>query len=369
MPAFDFPNSPSNGQTYSANGIDWIYNGSVWKKDATAGVKGQKGEVAEKGQKGEKGEVGQKGDKGDKGDKGQKGEIGATGGSGGVGNKGDKGDTGQKGQTGADNSTKGQKGQKGDQGTSVKGEPGASTKGDKGTAGVDATKGQKGEKGQQGSGSNGTDGDKGQKGDTGGAGSSVPSGGIIIWSGAANAIPSGWYLCNGSNGTPDLRNRFVIGAHSDGADSNWPNLPPGNTGGSNVSSLVSHSHTINNHTHSFSVTTGSESNHFHYTMYAGGQNGTGGTGGTGRLHNRAGDNVAATTSSYNTGSDPRQDAEIGARSGNAANAGRSNSTGGHSHSVSGTTGNPSNTGTNSQGSAGDKSNLPPYYALCYIMKS
>ena len=82
MAAFDFPNSPSNGQTYSANGIDWIYNGSVWKKDATAGVKGQKGEVAEKGQKGEKGEVGAKGDKGDKGDKGQKGEIGATGGSG-----------------------------------------------------------------------------------------------------------------------------------------------------------------------------------------------------------------------------------------------------------------------------------------------
>jgi len=42
----------------------------------------------------------------------------------------------------------------------------------------------------------------------------IPSGGIIIWSGAANAIPSGWYLCNGSNSTPDLRNRFVIGAGS-----------------------------------------------------------------------------------------------------------------------------------------------------------
>ena len=33
MAAFDFPNSPSNGDTYSANGIDWIYNGNVWKKD------------------------------------------------------------------------------------------------------------------------------------------------------------------------------------------------------------------------------------------------------------------------------------------------------------------------------------------------
>ena len=52
MAAFDFPSSPNNGDTYSANGIDWIYNGTVWKKDATAGVKGQKGEVGQKGQKG-----------------------------------------------------------------------------------------------------------------------------------------------------------------------------------------------------------------------------------------------------------------------------------------------------------------------------
>ena len=76
MAAFDFPSSPNNGDTYSANGIDWIYNGSVWKKDATAGVKGQKGEIGvtgDKGQKGEKGEVGPQGDKG------QKGEIGTTG--------------------------------------------------------------------------------------------------------------------------------------------------------------------------------------------------------------------------------------------------------------------------------------------------
>ena len=37
--------------------------------------------------------------------------------------------------------------------------------------------------------------------------------------------------------------------------------------------------------------------------------------------------------------------------------------------VSGNTGNPSNTGTNSQGSSATNANLPPYYALCYIMKS
>ena len=78
MAAFDFPNSPSNGDTYSANGIDWIFNGSVWKKDATAGVKGQKGEigVGDKGQKGEKGEIGTQGSQGTSGDKGQKGDAG-----------------------------------------------------------------------------------------------------------------------------------------------------------------------------------------------------------------------------------------------------------------------------------------------------
>ncbi len=44
--------------------------------------------------------------------------------------------------------------------------------------------------------------------------SAVPSGVIVMWSGAATAIPTGWVLCNGQNGTPDLRNRFVVGAGS-----------------------------------------------------------------------------------------------------------------------------------------------------------
>lgn len=33
-----------------------------------------------------------------------------------------------------------------------------------------------------------------------------------MWSGAVDAIPKGWALCNGENNTPDLRNRFVVGA-------------------------------------------------------------------------------------------------------------------------------------------------------------
>ena len=38
----------------------------------------------------------------------------------------------------------------------------------------------------------------------------MPSGAILLWSGSAATIPTGWLLCNGSNSTPDLRNRFVV---------------------------------------------------------------------------------------------------------------------------------------------------------------
>ena len=51
----------------------------------------------------------------------------------------------------------------------------------------------------------------------------IPVGGIILWSGAQTAIPTNWQLCDGTNGTPDLRGQFVIGAGG--------NYEVGNTGG------------------------------------------------------------------------------------------------------------------------------------------
>lgn len=51
-----------------------------------------------------------------------------------------------------------------------------------------------------------------------GGGGGVPSGGIIMWSGsisAAAALAPDWYLCNGSNGTPDLRDKFIVCAKQD----------------------------------------------------------------------------------------------------------------------------------------------------------
>ncbi len=43
----------------------------------------------------------------------------------------------------------------------------------------------------------------------------IPRGGIIMWSGSIEEIPDGWALCDGANGTPDLRDRFVVGARQD----------------------------------------------------------------------------------------------------------------------------------------------------------
>ena len=67
-----------------------------------------------------------------------------------------------------------------------------------------------------------------------------PVGMIVMWHGPLTSLPEGWTLCNGSNGSPDLRNRFILGV-SEGED-------PGATGGS--SSPHNHTYTmIPNHTH------------------------------------------------------------------------------------------------------------------------
>jgi hypothetical protein len=72
-----------------------------------------------------------------------------------------------------------------------------------------------------------------------------PSGGIIMWSGTIATIPSGWYLCNGSNSTPDLRNKFIIGAFSDDSGTAKTTITGSatQTGGSKDAIVVSHTHT------------------------------------------------------------------------------------------------------------------------------
>jgi hypothetical protein len=69
----------------------------------------------------------------------------------------------------------------------------------------------------------------------------LPSGLISMWFGTLGSIPAGWVLCDGTNSTPDLRNRFVLGAGGSGYTG------PGGTGGAftataTTSASGSHSH-------------------------------------------------------------------------------------------------------------------------------
>jgi len=140
-------------------------------------------------------------------------------------------------------------------------------------------------------------------------GNAFVAGMIILWSGSSATIPTGWLLCDGSSSTPDLRNRFVVGATSTYA--------VGATGGSADAIVVSHTHTA--------TVTDAGHNHTVFVGNQGTQNIAGGGG--------AGSTIAGatlTTASNTTGI-------------TVANS--------------------------TTGSSGTNANLPPYYALCYIMKS
>ena len=137
--------------------------------------------------------------------------------------------------------------------------------------------------------------------------SSFPTGGIIMWSGSVISIPSGWYLCDGANGTPDLRNRFVVGAGSTYA--------PAATGGSADAVVVSHNHTA----------TSTDSGHTHLETY-----------------------FDANGGGYGLIGGP-----------NNYNATKQTGTGNASITTS----------IASAGVSGTNANLPPYYALAFIMKA
>lgn len=151
-----------------------------------------------------------------------------------------------------------------------------------------------------------------------------PSGGIILWSGSVATIPSGWYLCDGSNGTPDLRSKFVVGAGSTYAVAA--------TGGSADAITVSHTHT-------FSATTSTKSL-------------------TGSINNQY---TSGESSGTTTGVFSQTNISVDGDGGESRPGRNISFDGTHDHTVSGTTA--------STGSSGTNANLPPYYALAYIMKA
>jgi microcystin-dependent protein len=116
------------------------------------------------------------------------------------------------------------------------------------------------------------------------SGATIPAGLISMWSGSIGSIPVGWYLCDGSNGTPNLTDRFVIGAGSAYAVNG--------TGG--VSSVTLTTNNMPAHTHTAtSVVT--DSGHTHNYTSASGSGGQGFTGaGVGNAINN-GTTTAAST--------------------------------------------------------------------------
>jgi len=85
-------------------------------------------------------------------------------------------------------------------------------------------------------------------------GTTIPSGMISLWYGSIGSIPAGWYLCDGTNGTPDLRDRFIIGAGTSYA--------VGATGGSTTHTLTTSE--MPSHTHNAtSVSTVTDPTHRH----------------------------------------------------------------------------------------------------------
>lgn len=184
-----------------------------------------------------------------------------------------------------------------------------------------------------------------------------PVGGIIMWSGTIASIPSGWALCDGTSGTPDLRNRFIIGAGY-----SW--RPPGQVGGafaftSSINGAHAHSATIENsgsHAHNISVTgtalTLDQIPPHAHTVYYNRNTPSGGSGDTADFNHGA----AVQARSYTT-------AAAGGN-GSAANA--------HSHSsfadAQGLHSHVATVLTN-----GDHTHtvdcVPPFYALAFIMKT
>ena len=79
------------------------------------------------------------------------------------------------------------------------------------------------------------------------ASGTIPVGGIIMWSGSIATIPTGWSLCNGVNGTPNLQDNFIVGAGS--------NYGVGDTGG--VNSVTLNATQIPSHKHAYAFAQGS----------------------------------------------------------------------------------------------------------------
>jgi hypothetical protein len=177
----------------------------------------------------------------------------------------------------------------------------------------------------------------------------VPRGSILMWGGTfggtgnknpmiGGAPNTAWHICDGTDGTPDLRNKFIVGAgntYAVGATGGASTHTHGATG------LVSPSHMhANPHTHSYNYRH-AHSHTFSATTGAGSTQGDAAAGEYGVNLNTHTHNVSGTTSTDSTLSKQTGGPSIGETSGTAATI----------------------TGSTAAGST-----MPPYYALAFIQR-
>lgn len=197
----------------------------------------------------------------------------------------------------------------------------------------------------------------------------IPSGVIVMWSGSITTIPAGWRLCDGTNGTPNLRDRFIVGAGSAYAVAA--------TGGSANSAVIAHSHTANSvftgaslPTHTHTIT---DSGHVHSTTDPGHFHDLRGDQGTQFYAINDRNNIPKDTGSFRAqGPDRARDAQyLPFTSNNVTGITVNRGTTGVviNPAVGGVPTGSVTTTVESTGESGANKNLPPYYALCYIMKT
>lgn len=184
----------------------------------------------------------------------------------------------------------------------------------------------------------------------------IPTGCIVIWHGALNAVPGGWLLCDGQNGTPNLLDKFVFGAggnasvgatggavNSTGTTSNAGGFTPAGTIGGTTLTIAQ----MPSHTHPGSITD-SQGAHAHNTVGIGQQNQPGGAPATSPfLWNIPGSQSFTTT----TNGAHQHNVVVASQGGDQSHTHTLTMTavGGHTHSLTMPT-------------------MPPYIALGYIMK-
>jgi hypothetical protein len=163
----------------------------------------------------------------------------------------------------------------------------------------------------------------------------ILTGMIVMWSGSIATIPSGYVLCDGSNSTPDLRNRFIVGGGS--------TYDVDETGGSANAVVPTHKHTAST---TVNTKTGLDGT---LTLI----NRGGSSGAQSLMRARSGSVTYASQSQGNFG--------VGWEGEGGSNSSKATFKLNHNHSGS--------TTVNNTGESGTNKNLPPYYALAFIMKT